>query len=112
MSTQEKRVRKSPPAKMSKRAQKQNKKNKTNFFFLMTGVYIYIYIVLVNYSLPSFSAYKFSITSEYIFNTICLRSLSVGPSSPLAKLKSIGRIANFCTLAALLVEYKLALLIP
>jgi hypothetical protein len=49
---------------------------------------------------------------EYILCTIGRLSLRVGPSSPLAKLKSLGNISNFCTLEARLVEYSLALLIP
>lgn len=50
--------------------------------------------------------------AEYILCIICRFSLRVGPSSPLAKLKSLGNISNFCTLAARLVEYSLALLMP
>ena len=46
-----------------------------------------------------------------ILATTGRRSLSVGPSSPVANEKSLSKMANFCTLAARLVDLSFTLFI-
>jgi hypothetical protein len=48
----------------------------------------------------------------YILTIIGLRSLSVGPSSPFANEKSLGKMWNFCTTDARLIAFLLILFIP